>query len=198
MAWVISCGSRLIWGCAKLLPPPGVEEAELWVTLSPGAEREDGMLWDAALLTPLLAFLGPVSGRSASACRNELSGFSLGQWILVCVYKLMLMLFQWFRTSEGWKPAPALLLHRKVCLLEPQVLLKHLPAMLAGVCAAGHGAGMKGLAKRSPAVGPPWGWQGAQSSEHGPDTSIAQAGCRLLLPAHTLPRPCAGTCWDPA
>lgn len=49
MAWVISCGSMLIWGCAKLLPSPGLQEAELRVALVPGAVWEDGMLWLAAL-----------------------------------------------------------------------------------------------------------------------------------------------------
>lgn len=40
---MMSYGSRLIWGCAKLLPSLGVEEAELQVALGPGAECEDGM-----------------------------------------------------------------------------------------------------------------------------------------------------------
>lgn len=78
MAWVISCGSRLIWGCAKLLPSLGVEEAELWVALGPGAAWEDEMLWAAAPLRPLPAFLGRLSGRSASSHGNELPGLSLG------------------------------------------------------------------------------------------------------------------------
>lgn len=77
MAWVISCGSRLIWGSAKMLPSLGVE-AEPWVALGPQAGWEDGMLWAAALLRPLPAFLDPLSGRSANFCGNKLSGFSLG------------------------------------------------------------------------------------------------------------------------
>lgn len=78
MARVISCGSRLIWGCAKLLPSLGMEEAELRVALGLGAALEDGMLWAVAPLRPLPAFLGPLSGRSANSCGNELPGFSLG------------------------------------------------------------------------------------------------------------------------
>lgn len=55
-----------------------MEEAEPWVTFGPGAGWEDGMLWAAALLRPLPAFLGPLSGKSANFCGNDLSGFSFG------------------------------------------------------------------------------------------------------------------------
>lgn len=68
------------------------------------------------------------------------------------------------------------------------MLPKPFPAKLAGGCAAGHGAGMKGLAKRSPAAGLLWGWQGARGSGH-------RAGCRhcpgRLLATSSHPQCCA-------
>jgi len=79
-----------------------VEEAEARVALGPGAGWEDGMLQAAALLRPLPAFLGPLSGRSANFCGSELSGFSLGPVKSgLRVQAHALRLFGWFRTSQG-------------------------------------------------------------------------------------------------
>lgn len=73
--------------------------------------------------------------------------------------------------------APALATLGKDSLLEPQVLPKPFPAELAGGCAAGHGAGMEGLAKRSPAARAPRGWQGARGMGRELAAGTAQAGC---------------------
>lgn len=119
-----------------------------------------------------------------------------GQQSLVCVCKCLLCSFL---GCLGPLRAGIRVLPRrfagKDCLLESRVLLKRFPAKLAGGCAAGHRAGTKGLTKRSPAAGPPRGWQGGRGSVHRP-------GCRhcpgRLPAAAASSHPAWDPHWDPA